>query len=118
MKRRSSSFSIKSQQYKWRRNLFALLLIGLCCFFTLLVFEAQYTRIKLFASFYHSQSPPLPHYPKIAFLFIARNRLPLDIVWDAFFQVLSKCIYNYDVCCSFYSRCFVVLSMCLLQCGI
>lgn len=81
--------------------MFALLLIGLCCFFTLLIFEAQYTRIKLFASFYHSHSPPLPHYPKIAFLFIARNRLPLDFVWDAFFQVVSKCIYNYDVCCVF-----------------
>lgn len=73
--------------------MFALLLFGLCCFFTLLVFEAQYTRIKLFASLYHYHSPPLPQNPKIAFLFIARNRLPLDIVWDAFFQVLS--IRNY-----------------------
>lgn len=26
---------------------------------------------------------------KIAFLFIARNRLPLDMIWDAFFQVSS-----------------------------
>ncbi|WOH05086.1 hypothetical protein DCAR_0624498 [Daucus carota subsp. sativus] len=86
MKRRSSSFSHKSQQYRWRRNLFALLLFGLCCFFTLLIFEAQYTRIKLFASLYRHNSPPLPQFPKIAFLFIARNRLPLDIVWDAFFQ--------------------------------
>ncbi|EPS73913.1 hypothetical protein M569_00843, partial [Genlisea aurea] len=29
--------------------------------------------------------PPLQK-PKIAFLFIARNRLPLDVVWDSFFQ--------------------------------
>lgn len=86
MKRRSSSFSHKSHHYRWRTNFVVLLLIGLCCFFALLIFEAQYTRIKLFASFYGAHSPPLPHYPKIAFLFIARNRLPLDIVWDAFFQ--------------------------------
>lgn len=70
--------------------MFALLLIGLCCFFTLLIFEAQYTRIKLFASLYRHNSPPLPQFPKTAFLFIARNRLPLDIVWDAFFQVVFE----------------------------
>ncbi|KAF5199931.1 Glycosyltransferase bc10 [Thalictrum thalictroides] len=31
-------------------------------------------------------SPTLLQKPKIAFLFIARNRLPLDVVWDAFFK--------------------------------
>lgn len=32
--------------------------------------------------------PPSVQRPKIAFLFIARNRLPLDMVWDAFFKVI------------------------------
>ncbi|KAH7528833.1 hypothetical protein FEM48_Zijuj05G0114700 [Ziziphus jujuba var. spinosa] len=41
--------------------------------------QSQYNRITTLTSM-HAQKP------KIAFLFIARNRLPLDIVWDAFFQ--------------------------------
>ncbi|KAJ8428882.1 hypothetical protein Cgig2_021049 [Carnegiea gigantea] len=32
-------------------------------------------------------SNPFVSRPKIAFLFIARNRLPLDFVWDLFFRV-------------------------------
>ncbi|XP_020090508.1 uncharacterized protein LOC109711726 [Ananas comosus] len=30
--------------------------------------------------------PPAVQKPKIAFLFIARNRLPLEMIWDAFFR--------------------------------
>ncbi|PHT91719.1 hypothetical protein T459_06832 [Capsicum annuum] len=44
--------------------------------------ETQYSRIRMLALL----STPKIQNPKIAFLFIARNRLPLDIVWDAFFQ--------------------------------
>ncbi|KAJ0433577.1 putative glycosyl transferase, family 14 [Helianthus annuus] len=40
--------------------------------------EAQYRRI--------GASSMLAQKPKIAFLFLARNRLPLDLVWDQFFQ--------------------------------
>ncbi|XP_035843012.1 uncharacterized protein LOC118479353 [Helianthus annuus] len=40
--------------------------------------EAQYRRI--------GASSMLAQKPKIAFLFLAGNRLPLDLVWDQFFQ--------------------------------
>jgi hypothetical protein len=33
------------------------------------------------------EAPLPPRNTKLAFLFIARNRLPLDLVWDAFFRV-------------------------------
>lgn len=59
-----------------------MLLFGFC-FSTLLLIEAQYNRIRTLASLYN---PPFVQKPKIAFLFIARNRLPLEMVWDAFFQ--------------------------------
>ncbi|KAK9271721.1 hypothetical protein L1049_002084 [Liquidambar formosana] len=44
--------------------------------------DTQYSRILRLASL----PSPFVQRPKIAFLFIARNRLPLDMVWDAFFQ--------------------------------
>ncbi|CAN1127740.1 Glycosyltransferase BC10 [Linum perenne] len=70
--------------FKWRRKLFAVLLLGFC-FGSLVLMQTQYSEIMalsaLKARFRHEQQPP-----KIAFLFIARNRLPLDVVWDAFFK--------------------------------
>jgi hypothetical protein len=33
------------------------------------------------------EAPLPPGNTKVAFLFIARNRLPLELVWDAFFRV-------------------------------
>jgi hypothetical protein len=33
------------------------------------------------------EAPLPPGNARVAFLFIARNRLPLDLVWDAFFRV-------------------------------
>lgn len=51
-------------------------------FGTLVLMETQYDRIRMLTLL----SAPQVQKPKIAFLFIARNRLPLDIVWDAFFQ--------------------------------
>jgi len=33
------------------------------------------------------EAPLPPGNSKVAFLFIARNRLPLELVWDAFFRV-------------------------------
>ncbi|KAK3033050.1 hypothetical protein RJ639_035676 [Escallonia herrerae] len=80
MSKRKASTSQKSH-HKWRRKIIAVLLLGFC-FSTLLLVETQYSRIKMLAS----QYPPTVQKPKIAFLFIARNRLPLDMVWDAFFQ--------------------------------
>lgn len=75
MKRKQKS------QYKWKRNLFAMLLLGFC-FGSLVLLQTQYSRIRMFAS----MPSPFLQRPKIAFLFIARNRLPLDVVWNAFFR--------------------------------
>ncbi|XP_047314661.1 glycosyltransferase BC10-like [Impatiens glandulifera] len=67
--------------HKWTKILFLLLLLGFC-FGSFVLLEKHHSQIRIFASF----SPPAVLRPKIAFLFISRNRLPLDIVWDAFFQ--------------------------------
>ncbi|XP_011622081.1 uncharacterized protein LOC18430789 isoform X1 [Amborella trichopoda] len=61
---------------RWKNRIFGVLLLS-CCFVSLLVVQVQYSRIRPFTSFQK---------PKIAFLFIARNRLPVDLIWDAFFQ--------------------------------
>ncbi|CAN0904271.1 Glycosyltransferase BC10 [Linum grandiflorum] len=70
--------------FKWTRKLFAALFLGFC-FGSLVLMHTQYSQIMAFsvlkARFRHDQLPP-----KIAFLFIARNRLPLDVVWDSFFK--------------------------------
>lgn len=82
MKRRSNS---QKFHQRWKTKFFAFLFLGLCVG-TLVLMETQYCQIKNLALL----SPPAVQKPKIAFLFIARNRLPLDMVWDAFFQVSSS----------------------------
>lgn len=74
MKRRSNSL-------KWKRKLFAMILC-FSCFAIFLLVESHYTPIQML----NFVSPPTTANPKIAFLFIARNRIPLDMVWDAFFR--------------------------------
>lgn len=78
--RRSNS---QKSQHRWKIKVFVMMLLG-SFFGTLLIMETQYSRIRMLALL----STPKIQNPKIAFLFIARNRLPLDIVWDAFFQVI------------------------------
>ncbi|XP_058091911.1 glycosyltransferase BC10 [Magnolia sinica] len=68
---------------RWRRKILAVVLLGFC-FGSLVLMQTQYNRIKALASLV--SSPRFVQKPKIAFLFIARNRIPLDMVWDAFFQ--------------------------------
>ncbi|KAI4348185.1 hypothetical protein L6164_008939 [Bauhinia variegata] len=79
MKRRVSQ---QKSQHKWKRRIFALLLLVLCFGSLLFIMQTQYTRIMGLASLQHR----FVQRPKIAFLFIARNRLPLDFVWDEFFR--------------------------------
>uniref|UniRef100_M0ZIC8 BC10 protein n=1 Tax=Solanum tuberosum TaxID=4113 RepID=M0ZIC8_SOLTU len=76
--RRSNS---QKSQHRWKIKVFAMMLF-IFFFGTLVLMETQYNRIRMLALL----SAPQVQNPKIAFLFIARNRLPLDIVWDAFFQ--------------------------------
>nr|DAD30860.1 TPA_asm: hypothetical protein HUJ06_009711 [Nelumbo nucifera] len=78
MKRRNTQYKSYS---RWKLKLFVILLISFC-FGSLVLLQTHYSRIKMFMSL----PPPFVQKPKIAFLFIARNRLPLDVVWDAFFQ--------------------------------
>ncbi|KAI9191937.1 hypothetical protein LWI28_015759 [Acer negundo] len=47
---------------------------------SLVLTQTQYTRIV-------SLRPRFSPKPKISFLFIARNLLPLDLVWDKFFKI-------------------------------
>ncbi|XP_031384430.1 glycosyltransferase BC10 isoform X1 [Punica granatum] len=71
----------QKNQHRWKRKVFAGVLMGLC-FVSLMLMQTQYSRIIRLASLRRLSATK----PKIAFLFIARNRLPLDMVWDAFFQ--------------------------------
>lgn len=73
MKRRNSNG-------KWRIKVVVLIFLCLCIG-SLVLIQNRYDRIMSFSA----QKPEIQK-PKIAFLFIARNRLPLDMVWDAFFQ--------------------------------
>jgi hypothetical protein len=41
------------------------------------------------------EAPLPPGNTKVAFLFIARNRLPLELVWDAFFRVRTQILPHY-----------------------
>ncbi|GLU02096.1 hypothetical protein SLE2022_193650 [Rubroshorea leprosula] len=67
--------------YKWKRKALALLLVAFC-FASLVLMETQYTQIVSLSALHHRFVAK----KKIAFLFIARNRLPLEMVWDAFFK--------------------------------
>ncbi|XP_065877556.1 glycosyltransferase BC10 isoform X2 [Euphorbia lathyris] len=70
---------------KWKRKLLVVFLLLGFSFGSLIFMQTQYTRILELASL-HSHSV---HNQRIAFLFIARNRLPLDMVWDAFLKVID-----------------------------
>ncbi|KAF8037580.1 hypothetical protein BT93_B0459 [Corymbia citriodora subsp. variegata] len=78
MKRKANQ---QKSQHRWRRKLFAAVLLGLC-FASLLLMQTQYARVVKLAALRYRSAPK----PKIAFLFIARNRLPLDIVWHDVLQ--------------------------------
>ncbi|XP_039143267.1 glycosyltransferase BC10 [Dioscorea cayenensis subsp. rotundata] len=76
MKRRSS-------HCRWIRKVLALLLLSFCTA-SLVLMQANYSHITILSSLVSHEA--VDQKPKIAFLFIARNRLPLDLVWDAFFK--------------------------------
>ncbi|KAH9790863.1 glycosyltransferase bc10 [Citrus sinensis] len=65
--------------YKWKRKVFAAILLGFC-FGSLVLMQCQYTRIM-------SLRPRFVQKPKIAFLFIARNRLPLEMGEESRFSI-------------------------------
>lgn len=77
-------------QHKWKRKLFVALLMGFCFGTLVLLMHTQYSRIMTLASLHSQLTQP----PKIAFLFIARNRLPLDLLWDVFFQVIATFVLS------------------------
>ncbi|XP_042454524.1 glycosyltransferase BC10-like isoform X1 [Zingiber officinale] len=83
MKRRS--FLPQHRSGRWRIKLLLMVLLLFSCFCLLMLNHYSFSRV-----FEHSaaEAPPVvdTQKPKIAFLFIARNRLPLEFVWDAFFQ--------------------------------
>ncbi|XP_027358590.1 glycosyltransferase BC10 isoform X2 [Abrus precatorius] len=76
----------QKSQHKWKKKVFALILVVLC-FGSLFFMQTRYTHVVGLVSLQHQfVSQPQVQVPKIAFLFIARNRLPLEMVWDAFFR--------------------------------
>ncbi|GAV70250.1 Branch domain-containing protein [Cephalotus follicularis] len=66
----------------WKRKIVVVIILGFC-FVSLVMMQQQqqspFARIL-------SLRPRFAPLPKLAFLFIARNRLPLDILWDSFFK--------------------------------
>ncbi|GAB2284237.1 Glycosyltransferase bc10 [Dionaea muscipula] len=85
MKQKSGSFHHRSR-YKWEGKLFSLLFFALC-FLSLVFMLSNYSDINLLMPL---KGDPLVQKPKIAFLFIARNRLPLDFLWDEFFRAENE----------------------------
>ncbi|XP_044501384.1 glycosyltransferase BC10-like isoform X2 [Mangifera indica] len=75
MKRKQQKFHF----YRWKRKIFAAILVGFCLV-SLVLMQSNCTRIISLRHRFDQK-------PKIAFLFIARNRLPLEMVWDKFFKV-------------------------------
>lgn len=76
-------------QQRWKKKLFALIFV-VFCFGSFLFMQTRYNHVVGLVSLQrHFVSEPEVQGPKIAFLFIARNRLPLEMVWDAFFRVPS-----------------------------
>ncbi|OMO59229.1 Glycosyl transferase, family 14 [Corchorus capsularis] len=73
---------LQKSQIRWKRKVLVALLAAFCLA-SLALMETQYSRVVSLASLRHR----FVLKPKIAFLFIARNRLPLDMVWDAFLKV-------------------------------
>ncbi|CAL0317286.1 unnamed protein product [Lupinus luteus] len=87
MKRKVILHQQKSQQHKWKRKILTLIFVVGVCFGTLLFLQTRYNDVFGLVSFQHQVvSQSQVQIPKIAFLFIARNRLPLEMVWDAFFR--------------------------------
>lgn len=72
--------------YRWKRKVYATLLFAFCLGSFVLI-QARFNGI---AASLNSLKPRLDQKPQIAFLFIARNRIPLEFVWDAFFQVYKQ----------------------------
>jgi len=76
-------------QQRWKKKLFASIFV-VFCFGSFLFMQTRYNHVVGLVSLQrHFVSEPEVQRPKIAFLFIARNRLPLEMVWDAFFRVPS-----------------------------
>lgn len=75
---------------RWSVKLTVLFFLSFCIG-SLVLIQNRYDRIMKFPL----QSPVLQK-SKIAFLFIARNRLPLDMVWDLFFQVVIS-VFCYEI---------------------
>ncbi|KAG7602248.1 Glycosyl transferase family 14 [Arabidopsis thaliana x Arabidopsis arenosa] len=76
--------------YRWKRKVYATLMFAFC-FGTFVFIQARFASIqarfnRISASLDSLKKPRLDQRPQIAFLFIARNRLPLEFVWDAFFK--------------------------------
>ncbi|CAE6101436.1 unnamed protein product [Arabidopsis arenosa] len=76
--------------YRWKRKVYATLMFAFCLG-TFVFIQARFAFIQarfngITASLDSLKKPRLDQKSQIAFLFIARNRLPLEFVWDAFFQ--------------------------------
>ncbi|KAH0907358.1 hypothetical protein HID58_039185 [Brassica napus] len=77
MKKKASQQKLRS---RWKRNLFATLIFAFCLG-SFVYFQARYIGITA------SLKPRLDQKPQIAFLFIARNRLPLEFGEDGKFSI-------------------------------
>jgi len=92
MKQRKATHQKSVYNYnKWKKRkifvmLSLLLLLGFCLVLTHNSTPTNTTRSRIL-TLASLRSHFIVQKPKIAFLFIARNRLPLDMLWDAFFKV-------------------------------
>ncbi|KAL9254153.1 Glycosyltransferase BC10-like protein [Drosera capensis] len=100
MKQKSGGFRLKSTGHKWEGKVFAVLFMGLCVG-SLVFMLSNYSEINLIMAAgkegneKEREDGVMGRRAKIAFLFIARNRMPLDFVWDEFFRVETE--YRFSI---------------------
>lgn len=71
---------------QWKLKLLLFLCVALT-FFALFTFHSRHLPPDISSSSRHRLRVQFHGVPKIAFLFLARRNLPLDFLWDSFFEV-------------------------------
>lgn len=71
---------------QWKLKLLLFLCVALT-FFALFTFHSRHSPPDISSSSRHRLRVQFHGVPKIAFLFLARRNLPLDFLWDSFFEV-------------------------------
>lgn len=97
MKRRANVF----RRWQWRASILCLGVMGVLFILKLHGVMLREIEEEVTLPTTHSSSRP-----KLAFLFLTRNRMPLDFLWDHFFQV-SSLVFP----CALFAKCLLLSNL-------